>query len=298
MSSRVSHSTVGGHTYLRLRQLARDTNRTTDELIRLYALEGLLARLGPSRHQDRFVLKGGVLMAAYGLRRATRDVDLQARSMTNDTDQVLRLIRTVAGTELEDGLVYAAGSAQAAAIREDDDYQGVRVSLTAELATARIALHVDVNVGDPIWPGPRPITVPGLLGRAIELLGYPIVMVHAEKIVTALDRGVTNTRWRDLADVCSLSHGHPVGADDLRAALDEVARYRGVRLAPLAEVLRGWPGLASTRWAVWRRRQGPVIGAPVDFADALATVIAFVDPVITGTAAGTRWDPTTRRWIP
>jgi hypothetical protein len=44
--------------------------------MRLYALEGLLARLAISRHSTQLILKGGVLLAAYATRRATRDIDL------------------------------------------------------------------------------------------------------------------------------------------------------------------------------------------------------------------------------
>jgi hypothetical protein len=33
-------------------------------------------------------------------------------------------------------------------------------------------------------------------------------MVHAEKLVTAIDRGTTNTRWRDFADEYLLSGRH------------------------------------------------------------------------------------------
>ena len=66
--------------------------------------------------------------------------------------------------EIDDGLTLRSDKASAQTIRDGGTYQGVRVSLVAELAYAEIAFHVDVNVGDPIWPGPTPITVPGLLG--------------------------------------------------------------------------------------------------------------------------------------
>lgn len=40
-----------------------------------------------------------------------------------------------------------------------------------------------------------------LRGGEIVVRGYPLAMVHAEKIVTALVRGTANTRWRDFADL-------------------------------------------------------------------------------------------------
>jgi hypothetical protein len=45
------------------------------EYLRLYALEGFVLRLEYSSHRSQFVLKGGVLLAAYGLRRPTADID-------------------------------------------------------------------------------------------------------------------------------------------------------------------------------------------------------------------------------
>ena len=81
-------------------------------------------------------------------------------------------------------------------IRDEDVYSGVRIGLVAHLATARLTFHVDVNIGDPIWPPPEPVGVSRLLGGVIEAIGYPLTMIHAEKLVTALQRGTANTRWR------------------------------------------------------------------------------------------------------
>lgn len=128
--------------------------RSTDDLMRLYALEGLLARLAVSRHAAQLVLKGGVLLAAYGTRRATRDIDLQARQVTNELGNVLTVIQEIAGITIDDGLTYAPEAATAQAIRQEDAYQGVRVALPCLLARARIGLHVDVNVGDPAFADP------------------------------------------------------------------------------------------------------------------------------------------------
>jgi hypothetical protein len=120
--------------------------------MRLYALEGLLARLAASRHVTQLVLKGGVLLAAYGTRRATRDIDLQAQQVSNALGNVLTMIQEIAGISIDDGLTYATEAATAHAIRQDDAYRGVRVALVCSLASARISLHVDVNVGTPYGP--------------------------------------------------------------------------------------------------------------------------------------------------
>jgi len=144
-SRRPTRATVEGRAYLDLQNLARTQHRPTDELHQLYALEGFLARLATSPHADKFVLKGGVLLAAYDARRPTRDVDLQGNAITGETEHVLILVREIAAIGLDDGLVFDTGTASAESIRDEDQYSGVRVSLTATLSTAKLALHVDIK---------------------------------------------------------------------------------------------------------------------------------------------------------
>ena len=280
MSGQPTRATVAGRAYLDLQNLARRQRRPTDELHQIYALEGFLARLVVSPHADQLVLKGGVLLAAYDTRRPTRDVDLQGWQISNATDQVLRLVQDVAGIQLDDGLTFDAASARAEAIRDEDTYSGVRVTVTGALSVAKLAFHVDVNVGDPIWPAPQRIALPRLLDGHIVIAGYPLAMVHAEKVVTAVHRGVANTRWRDFADVHALARRHDIDGTQLTTAIDRVAHHRRVRLAPLAHVLDGYPVLAQQRWAAWRRKHRLDDRLPQRFDDLLALVVAFADPAI------------------
>ena len=149
----------------------------------------------------------------------------------------------------DDGVDFLPDTAKAEVIREEDEYSGVRISMDARLASANLPFHVDVNVGDPIWPAPSTVEVPRLRGGApIVLAGYPIHMVHAEKIVTAIQRGVANTRWRDFGDVWTLSRRHPISASDL------AKRSTPSRLT--AERNSGrWPK-SSTGTPTWRRHAG------------------------------------------
>jgi hypothetical protein len=61
---------------------SRGDRRPVDELF----LEALLARLAETPGRAGFVLKGGVLLAAFGERRPTRDIDLQAQALDNQVD--------------------------------------------------------------------------------------------------------------------------------------------------------------------------------------------------------------------
>ncbi|MDR1634248.1 MAG: nucleotidyl transferase AbiEii/AbiGii toxin family protein [Bifidobacteriaceae bacterium] len=296
--SKVTRGTSAGDAYLDLQNQARRTHRPTDELHQIYALEGFLARLAASPVATKFVLKGGMLLAAFDTRRPTRDVDLEALAIDNDAEVVLGLIRQVLAIPLpdDDGLLFDLASLSAQTIRDEDENGGVRVSATARLATAQLRFHVDVNVGDPIWPEPVRVMVPRLRGGAhIELVGYPLHMVLAEKIVTAAGRGVANTRWRDFADVYALIHQHPVDGSLLHRACVEVATYRNAVLEPLSEVLEGYADVAQGRWLAWRRRHA-YDHLPKDFANVLAPVIAFASPALGGEAGNLTWNPESQAW--
>ncbi|MBU7597966.1 nucleotidyl transferase AbiEii/AbiGii toxin family protein [Streptomyces sp. P38-E01] len=296
MNPRPTRATEAGRVYLDLQNLARRTGRPTDELHQLYVLECFLDRLVRSPYADRFVLKGGVLLAAYEMRRPTRDVDLRADRLTATPAAVLEAVREIAAQPVEDGVVFGADEAHAELIRDEDEYNGVRVSMTVELASARMTFHVDVNVGDPVVPQPGSIDLPRLRGGTLSLLGYPLAMVRAEKIITMLERGEVNTRWRDFADVYLLAGRHDATGRELAAAMEAVAKHRGVTLRALLPELDGLPELAQRKWAAWVRKQRLEDRLPRSFEQVLYKVAEFAAPALTGEATGMRWKADAQRW--
>lgn len=255
----------------------------------LYTLEGLLARIALSEYRDDFVLKGGVLLAAFAARRPTKDIDLQATRLGHDPDEVAERVRIIATRDLADGLVFDPASVTAATIRDEDEYAGVRVKLAATLGTARLTVGIDVNFGDPIWPAPRLVELPRVVDLgfpSVMLWGYPLTMVLAEKVVTAIDRGIANTRWRDFADTYILIRLHPVDMEELRASIETVAEYRKVTLAPLLPTLTPMIERAQRKYLAWRIRSHREDELPAAFSDLLATVANFADPVLSATATG------------
>lgn len=253
MTPPVTRATAGGRAYLALQAQARRDKRPTSELFVLYILESFLRRLAGSEHRECLVLKGGVLLAALGDRRATRDLDFQGQQISNDEADVARLICGIAALPADDGVVFDTDTATTEVIREEGGYTGIRVRMAAQLDRAREAFAVDLSVGDPIEPGPQTISMPTLLGAApLSLLGYPLEMVLAEKTVTALERGTVNTRWRDFADMWILSRRQQCSGDDFQAALHAVAEHRGAELEPLLPALDGMPDLVQRKWSTWR----------------------------------------------
>jgi len=182
-------------------------------------VERWLARLSASPYAADFVLKGGMLLAAYDARRPTADVDALARGLVNDQDAVLGRIADIAGQPDNDGVEFLTGTAVARPIREDAFYPGVRVAMDSRIATA-VRFRLDINFGDPVTPAPRMIELPSLRPDTapVRVLGYPIETVLAEKLATAIMLGAANTRVRDYADIYTLTGRHDLTRGAVRAA--------------------------------------------------------------------------------
>jgi predicted nucleotidyltransferase component of viral defense system len=296
--TRPTRDTTTGRVYLDLRRKARTEARATDELLVLYVLERFLYRLSISPYRDRFVLKGGMLLAAFDERRPTRDVDLLGLAVTNDAETVTALVAEITAIEVDDGVTFRRDQVTTQVIREQDAYAAVRVAMPASVATAELALKVDVNVGDPVTPAPIEVTYPALLDEPFTMVGYPLGTVLAEKLVTMISRGDTTTRDRDYADVWLLTSRHQVDASALREAIVATAEHRDVTLVRLSDVLST---LATDRRDGWRRyitRTGLDTDVPATLAEVIADVTAFVDPVLDDVLdARASWDPAARRWL-
>lgn len=296
--SRPTPATPAGRAYLALRARARRDGRPTDELLVLYILERFLYRLSISEHRDRLVLKGGMLLAAFDERRPTGDVDLLARSIANDVDSISEVVRQILAVPAGDGVAFDVGALRAAVIRDAELYSGVRIVVPASVDRARHPLRIDVNVGDPITPGPIVVDYPALIDEPFSLVGYPLASVLAEKIVTMIDRANTTTRDRDFADVYLLARRHPIGAGELGAAIASTGAHRESDLLPIQEVLVELGRLRQSDWSRFIERSGLSEAVPASLADVIDAVAHFADPILTGEVIDGDWNPATRRWGP
>lgn len=192
----------------RLLALARQRGDDYNLLLNRFAMERLLARIGASRHADRFLLKGALLFAVwYGMpHRPTRDADLSAFG-PDDEAGLVAAFSEVASMDLGDGIVFAPESVKAQAIREDNAYGGTRITLVARIGSARCALQVDVGFGDAVTPAPQAVAYPTLLAGfpAPTLRAYPVHTVIAEKYQAMVMLGQANSRMKDFFDVAVIA---------------------------------------------------------------------------------------------
>lgn len=294
-----ARDTAAGRVYNDLRNLARRNGRSTDEVMIEYVLERFLYRLAASPlGREHFVLKGGLLLAQFGARRMTRDIDILGRSFSGEEAEIIRRIAAIATTEVDDGVAYDSATLRTVPIREEDEYHGLRMSMAASIARARLKLQLDISFGDPVTPGPQIINYPQqLTADSFQLFGYPLATVIAEKLSTAISLGDLNTRDRDYADLYRLLTLNNLNGEELAAALSATATHRGIELKPLSTAITDLAERRQSSYAAWRRRQGSSsAGYPNLFTDVVGLVIAFADPLLAGTAATRSWNSSASTW--
>lgn len=139
----------------KLLALARTRGDDFQFLLGRWIIERFLYRLAGSKHKDSFVLKGAMLFVAWGSKvyRPTKDLDLLGFGSAN-VAEVADRIREICSTPAEDGIVFDVAGIEAERIKEDAEYEGVRVSVPASLDGARVRMQVDVGFGDVVDPSP------------------------------------------------------------------------------------------------------------------------------------------------
>ncbi len=192
----------------KLLNLARDRNDDFGLILTKYGLERILFRLSKSKYREVFVLKGALLFELWTAQRyrPTRDADFLANG-DNSPERFVRIFQDISTVEVEnDGLHFDPKTVKAERIKEDAEYEGVRVTFTAFLERAQIPIQIDIGFGDAVTPGPVEMEYPTLLEPpGPRLLAYPRETVISEKLEAMVKLGIANSRRKDFHDLHSLA---------------------------------------------------------------------------------------------
>ena len=285
----------------RLTEFARKRGDEFQLVLTRYAIERFLYRLSVSAHQDVFVLKGAMLFQLWEAEphRATRDVDLLGTGESS-VERLADIVRTICSVAVpEDGLDFDPATVSADRIKEDQEYEGVRVTCEARLGQARIALQIDVGFGDAITPPPTRMDYPTMLDFPPPVLkAYPKETVVAEKFQTMVALGMTNSRMKDFFDLWVLSRDFAFDGTTLAKAI--TATFKRRRSAPPTEpplALTGEFGTDPTKVKQWEAfvRKGKFKTDPTKLADVVAFLVTFLILPSSASASGETF---TRTWPP
>ena len=211
-----------------IRNLSKEVGIEAHVLIRKYMMERFLERVSSSKYNGSFILKGGMLVAAFvGVEaRATMDIDTTIKGIPVTIVDMERTITEISNIDLDDNVKFRIK--KVSEIMDEAEYSGIRFSMDAVLDGAVIPLKIDISTGDVITP--REIAYSYKLmfeDRTIPIMTYPIETVLAEKLETVISRSITNTRMRDSYDIHILLKSQNINVDILALALERTAKKRG-----------------------------------------------------------------------
>ncbi len=263
-------------------------------------MERFLYRLSTSKHADRFILKGALLLRVWQApaARPTMDIDLLGRT-SNDPAALARTMQDICRQSVTaDGLQFDADSVTAQAIAEEADYHGVRVRFRGSLGTARVTMQIDVGFGDVVTPEPTLVEYPTLLGDPPpRLLAYPRESAVAEKFQVMLQRGQLNSRLRDYYDIWLLSRGFSFDGALLATAIQKTCERREttIPVGPTGLTVGFARELAKQRqWSAYRRKN-QLVDSPQSFEEISRVVGEFLSPIARALGSG---QPFTSTWQP
>ena len=213
----------------KIRNIAKQKNIPAQVILQNYMFERLLVRLSVSEYKEKFVLKGGMLVAAIvGLdNRATMDMDTTLKNLPLTPETIRNALEQICSISLDDDVSFEIGDISP--IREDDLYGGYRVMVKAKLDTMLTPLSIDVSTGDVMTPDAIQYNFSEIFDdeKSYELWAYNIETVMAEKVETILRRGVFNTRPRDFYDTYILATTQKFNMQLFLEALKATANHRG-----------------------------------------------------------------------
>lgn len=260
----------------KIRNIAKQKNIPAQVILQNYMFERLLVRLAASEYREKFVLKGGMLVAAIvGLdNRATMDMDTTLKNLPLTPQAIIAALETICGIPFDDGVVFEIGTVSP--IRDDDIYGGYRVMLNAKFDTLLTPLSIDVSTGDAITPHAVQYTFTEIFDgkRSYELWAYNIETVLAEKVETVLRRGVFNTRPRDFYDTYILAVTQKFDKNLFSAALKATAQHRGTaeQIADVPSILQNIEESPELK-AMWDKyRKQFAYAANIEYPDIIAVI--------------------------
>lgn len=268
----------------RLLNKARSDLRPFAELLQYYAMERFLYRLSNSQYQDHFILKGALMLRVWDspMTRPTRDIDLLGK-FDNSIEAIIQVIAEICqlNTFPDDGLHFDIKSIEGIQIKEDADYEGVRVRFLAYLDNAKINMQIDIGFGDAVYPAPEIIAYPTLLDLpAPTPLSYSKETAIAEKFEAMVKLGELNSRMKDFYDVWLLARQFEFQGNTLQKAITKTFIQRHTKLPTTINAFTDdFANAKGMQWKAFRNKLS-IETTPQHLSEVTTLLDNFLKPIV------------------
>lgn len=288
----------------RLNNRARAWKKTFQEVLIAYALERSIYRLSVSEYAEHFILKGGVFLYALfecEFTRATSDIDLLAKHISNDITEIERVFKKIFSIECDDAIRYDLETLKVKSITEFKEYHGVNVSVFAYLDRTRIPVSVDIGFSDIVCPDKVKMVFPVLLDmEQPEIYAYSISSVIAEKFEAIVSLGDANSRYKDFYDIYMLAGRYDIDGMELSESMRETFAHRGTGFEDMYALTDAFSEskIHQRRWRAFLNKKRAMVN--VEFEAVIVLLRTFLLPVVNSIVEGReyllKWNSNLQKW--
>jgi predicted nucleotidyltransferase component of viral defense system len=244
-----------------------------------FVLERLLYRLCQTKHRERFILKGAMLLTKWfaDSLRPTKDLDFLAIGDA-DEQEMVSIFLEVCAVPFNDDVAFDADSVRGERIREQAEYGGLRITANATVDRAKVRVLIDIAFGDATEPGLQEIDLPAMLDfPAPHLRAYAPETVIAEKFQAMVMLGRANSRMKDLYDIWALSRTFEFKDDKLARAIAATFARRKIDIpSELPDALSAGFANDAQKVQQWNSFIAEVAHQPGTLADVIKDLSSFL----------------------
>jgi hypothetical protein len=220
--------------------------------------------------------------------RPTRDIDLLGHTQ-NTVESVEKIFQDLSKMEVEpDGLEFDPLNIRSERIKEDADYEGIRITMRARLGKIRLTIQIDIGFADVITPAPERLDYPTILDfPAPHLYGYTPESVIAEKFQSMTALGMANSRMKDFYDIRMLITNFEFDGMVIQTAIERTFQNRSTELPDERHIVFSDEFAENKRdqWIAFSRKLRDENAVTID--QIVASMRDFFFPVLHASQQGT-----------
>ena len=216
----------------RLLSHARRNNLDFHLLLVSYCYERILYRLSTSDYSNRYMLKGGMLISLWtrSFGRFTLDIDFHTLGEF-EKFTVLNEFAEILAMDTNDGLKFDYSNIKTDTIDLKHDCEGLQLTTTAFLDTAKIPIKIDLAYGDALLYRDYKVDYGSLLDLpTAKICAYSPETVLAEKFEAVVNLGLANSRIKDFYDLYTIPQAIKVDRHALMRSIRATFDHRKTKI--------------------------------------------------------------------
>lgn len=281
----------------RLKNKAKESERSYQLCLQLFCQEEFLRRLEKSKYAENLVLKGGLFI--YSVTdfdsRVTVDVDFLLRKVPNTPEQLKPVLEEIIATPTgNDFITFEIKSITPIAVAKK--YAGSGASIVARIKNTKTPFGIDFGVGDVIVPKQEKRQIPTQLDDfpAPTVNTYSLETTIAEKIDAILSLMEFSSRMKDYYDIYYLANKFDFDGATLTEALRKTFenRIHTFTVEQFEQVMAFDDDEAmQKKWKAFCRK---IDTKTDDYSTVLRTIKEFLTQPFVAATTNTKFD---RKWL-